>query len=118
MHAFLKTLIQGLSWSERQAVIAACRDECGKYEQGKAVLKVIKVFVDLCELLGKPENHIKVRSGQYVEKPTRSRTEIDMVNESARELVGLPKFTAYARVVQSIDGEQRVWKGKIRTERI
>lgn len=81
-------------------------------------MKVIEVFVAFCELLAKPENHIKVRSGQYVEKAVRTRAEIDMVHEIARELVDLPKYTAYARVTQSIGGEQRVWKGKIRTERI
>jgi hypothetical protein len=48
-----------------------------------------------------------------VEKSVRSRTEIDMVNEMSRELVGLPKYTAYARVVGEKDGEAR--KGKVRT---
>jgi hypothetical protein len=36
-----------------------------------------------------------------------------MVNEMSRELVGLPKYTAYARVVGEKDGEAR--KGKVRT---
>jgi hypothetical protein len=107
-----------LSGNERDMLRSACRDECGRYAYGKAVLNVIKAFVYFCELLARPENHIKVRSGQFVEKPVRSRTEIDMVNEMARELVGLPKYTAYARVAQNIAGEQKIWKGKIRTAKI
>jgi hypothetical protein len=33
----------------------------------------------------------------------------------SRELVGLPKYTAYARVVWEKDGKAIVWKGKVRT---
>jgi hypothetical protein len=32
-----------------------------------------------------------------------------------RELLELPKYTAYAKVLQEVDGQQRVWKGKIQT---
>jgi hypothetical protein len=75
----------------------------------------IDEFARFCVLLAKPENHVKVKSAQYVEKQVRARTEIDMVNEMSRELVGLPKYTAYARVVGEKDGKAIVWKGKVRT---
>lgn len=79
------------------------------------VARTIDEFARFCVLLAKPENHIKVRSAQYVEKPVRSRAEIDMVNEISRELVNLPRYTAYARVVGEKDGKAIVWKGKVRT---
>ena len=39
----------------------------------------------------------------------------DMTDEMAQELANLPRFTAYAKVIQENKGEQTVWKGKIKT---
>jgi hypothetical protein len=102
------------------AQIRAVRDVCIKVikDGPKDVYETaatIDEFARFCVLLAQPENHIKVRSTQYVEKPVRPRTEIDMVNEMAREFVNLPKYTAYARVVGEKDGKAIVWKGKVRT---
>ena len=41
-----------------------------------------------------------------------------MVNEMARELVNIPKYEAFAKVVEESGGEQKVWKGKIRTVKL
>jgi hypothetical protein len=98
------------------AVLDACMKEIKQGPQVvKEVARTIDDFAQFCVLLAEPENHVKVKSAQYVEKPGRSRTEIDMVNEMSRELVSLPKYTAYASVVGEKDGKAIVWKGKVRT---
>jgi hypothetical protein len=71
---------------------------------------------EFCHLLQKPENHIKVPSGQYVEKPVHVRPVHDMTNEMAQELTNLPRFTAYAKVIQENNREQKVIKRKIKTK--
>jgi hypothetical protein len=70
-----------------------------------------------CVLLAKPENHIKVRSAQYVEKAVRSMTEIDMVNEAARVLSSVPPYTAYVRLEKK-EGETGAWTGKVRMKKL
>lgn len=81
----------------------------------KKAIATIDEFAAFCKLLSQPENHILVPSKQYVEKQVPTRHEQDMVNHRARELLELPKYTAYAKVLQEVDGQQRVWKGKIQT---
>jgi hypothetical protein len=95
------------------AVKNACMEEI-KYSPKEVceVAATIDEFARFCVLLAKPENHIKVRSAQYVEKPVRARAEIDMVNEISRELVNLPRYTAYARVVGEKDGKALFGRGK------
>lgn len=79
----------------------------------KGIIEMLEEFGKFCEILGKPENHIKVRSWQFVTKQINIRTEQDMVNETARELSGLPKYTAHAKVLE--DQGRKIWKGRIRT---
>ena len=68
--------------------------------------QVIEELQELCQLLSKPENHIKVPSGQYVEKQVHVRPVHDMTDEMAQELIDLRPHTAYVK---------SSWKGKIQT---
>jgi hypothetical protein len=77
----------------------------------KEVAESIDAVVKLSELLAKPENHLQVKSRQRGQKPVQTRTIADMVNEMEGELTELPKYTAYAKVLQG----NTVWKGKIVT---
>jgi hypothetical protein len=79
------------------------------------MLLVINDLIEFCNLLTKPENHVKVRSGQYVEKLVHVRPVHDMTDEMAQELANLPRFTAYAKVIQEQGGRQAVIKHKMQT---
>jgi hypothetical protein len=79
------------------------------------ILKLIDDLVEFCILLMKPENHIKVPSGQYVEKLVHIRPVHDMTDEMAQELTNLPRFIAYAKVIEEKEGKQNVFKGKMQT---
>jgi hypothetical protein len=72
-------------------------------------------LIELCTLLAKPENHIKVYSGQFVAKTGYARPVHDMTDEMAQELASLHRSTAYAKVITENEGEQTIWKGKIKT---
>ncbi len=61
----------------------------------------INEFTHFCELLGKPENHIKKPTGQDIIKEIPLRTEADMVGEMRRELTTLPNFIAYVKIQQN-----------------
>jgi hypothetical protein len=69
----------------------------------------------VCLVLEKPENHVRVRSNQQVLRSVPSRTVADMVNEMAGELTNLPRYTAYAKRIGEADGKQAIWKGRIET---
>ena len=58
---------------------------------------------------------VKVASGHYDETLRVERTQQDLVNEKAIELSGLPRYTAYAKVLFEKDNKQTVWTGKIYT---
>lgn len=64
----------------------------------------------LSSLLARPENHIQVKTKQRGER-VPPRTIADMTNEMEGELTELPKYTAYAKVLQG----QNIWRGKIKT---
>jgi hypothetical protein len=100
-----------LKGSESEKARGACIRQLSQDENARRVAATIDVFAVFCKRLAQPENHIKGRCAN-------TRTEADMVNEMARELVGLPNHMAYARVVQGAGGEQGTWKGEMRTERI
>jgi hypothetical protein len=107
-----------LSGYENEEAIRACRMEVEKSEAAKAMLEIVDQFASFCTLLSRPENHIMVPTGQYVDKAYNIRHEDDMKNEMARELVNLPRYTAFAKVVKERGGEQKDWKGKIRTVKL
>jgi hypothetical protein len=80
-------------------------------------LQVIDDFVQFCRLLSKPENHVKTRSSQYIEKLVNSRTFIDMNHEMAHELIKLPRYTAYAKIIEERGGDQTVIAPKFRAQK-
>jgi len=63
-------------------------------------LERLNEFIELFTLLSQPQNHIKVPSGQYIEKAVSVRLVSDMTNEMAQELIKLPRFSAYAKVIE------------------
>src|SRR5215813_2114634 len=76
---------------------------------------ILQDYAEVCMLLSKPENHIKVPSGHYVEKQINVRQVHDMTDEAAQELINLPRFSAYAKIIEEKTGKQNVWSGKIET---
>ena len=108
-----------LSASEIDTIKKLCYKELcegqPKYIDTNRMLRVISDLVEFCNLLIKSENHVKVQSGQYVEKLVHVRPVHDMTDEMAQELTNLPKFTAYAKVIQEQGGRQAVIKHKMQT---
>jgi hypothetical protein len=98
--------------SERKTLRRVCKEKLWEGGQG-GIAATIDEFARFCDQLAKPENHVRVRCGQYIEKQVPTRQESDMVNEMARVLTSLPRYTAYARVVEEKNGEASVWKGKV-----
>jgi len=72
----------------------------------KDLLTIINDFVEFCYLLREPTNHIKIASGNYIEKTVNVRTVQDMINEMTRELANLPRFHAYAKISDEVNGQQ------------
>jgi hypothetical protein len=107
---------QVLSKQKREAVKRACLSELAQGGDTPTVLKVIDEFVQFCQRLSQPENHIKKPSGQYLEIEVNSRTFADMALEMSWELATqLPRYTAYAKLIQAHHGEQRVSCHKLKT---
>jgi hypothetical protein len=107
-----------LTPAEREALKQAClKHMSATWGQShvRNLLQTHNDFIDFCYLIQEPENHIKIASGQYVEKQVYVRQVHDMSDEMAQELINLPRFTAYAKVIEEKDGIQSVWKGKIKT---
>jgi hypothetical protein len=105
-----------LSKQKREAVKRACLSELAQGGDASSVLKVIDEFVQFCQRLSQPENHIKKPSGQYLETEVNSRTFADMALEMSWELATqLPRYTAYAKLIQAHHGEQRVSGHKLKT---
>lgn len=69
------------------------------------VFLAIDELVEFCTLLQNPDNWVRVASGQYVQKERPLRTIADMTNEMEQELVSLPRFTAYAKLIEEQGGE-------------
>ena len=58
---------------------------------------------------------IKIQSVQYDEEPKREKTQAELIDEAALELGNLPRYAAYAKVIDESRGEQVVLKQKIKT---
>jgi hypothetical protein len=101
-----------LEAGEIETIRTACLSHLAE-QQG--ALEVIKDLVQFCSLLSKPENHILVSTGQYVDKQVNVMSSLEMRNTMVRELTGLESFTAYIKVSESKETGQRVIKEKIRT---
>ncbi len=98
------------------AQIRTVRDACIEAikHSPQAVYEVAGTIDELavfCELLAQPDNRIKARH-------INTRAEADMVNEMARVLTSIPKYTAYAKVVQEKTGEPIVWKGRVQPTKL
>jgi hypothetical protein len=104
-----------LSWSEIQQVKNACVEQLQQDEMARSAAATIEDFVHFCEVLGHPDNHIRIYTGQYVERQVNTRTYADMSNEMSQVLVGLERYSAYAKVLQEDKGEQKVLTQKIKT---
>ncbi len=72
-------------------------------------------LVELSALLSEPENiePLKVISGYEKKATGQVRSEQDMINEAARKLRELPKYTAYYHIAKEEHGIQRLQKGRI-----
>ncbi len=96
---------QVLKQNEKETIRKAYFAELLQCEKGRrnglGMLVSVNEFARFCDLLSKPENHIKKPTGQYIEKEVPLRTEADMVGEMRRELISLPNYTAYAKIMQS-----------------
>ena len=84
----------------------------------QGILATIDEVIHFCRLLSQPENHVKGVTAQYVETEVNSYTTQEMNNQMAQELIDLPRFTAYAKVVQEVNDTQIVRKAKIQTARL
>jgi hypothetical protein len=108
---------RNISEDERQRILEWCLVDL-REEDRRSDINLLAIFDHLeefCYLLRRPENHIKIASGQYVEKPVHVRQVHDMTDEMAQELSNLPRFNAYAKIIEEKNGEQTVWKGKMQT---
>ena len=103
--------VRALSATEQTALKNACLREL----DGSHALQACTDFVQFCDLLIRPENHVQVPSTQYVETQVNTYTTQEMINQMAKELIDLPRFTAYAKVVQAVNDTQIVRKAKIQT---
>lgn len=74
-----------LDGNVRRNLAKVCQQELLSNGQGD-VLKVIDDFVQFCERLLMPVNHIMVETGQYVEKQVNARTYRGMSDEMAQGL--------------------------------
>ena len=61
---------------------------------------LVNDLLEFLYLLQEPENHIKVPSGQYVERPVHIRQVHDMTDERAQELTKLPRFQTYTKIIK------------------
>jgi hypothetical protein len=103
-----------LSQQERERLKAACLHELRLNGLGE-VVKRVDDFVRFCRLISLPENHIKVASGQYIERQVNTYTTQEMTNQMAQELVKLPLFQAYTKIIDQSQGKQIVRTHRIQT---
>jgi hypothetical protein len=51
---------------------------------------------------------VQIPSASFAEEPKREKTQAEMIDEAAHELANLPRFTAYAKVIDEREGKQVV----------
>jgi hypothetical protein len=81
----------------------------------KNIITAIDDLIAFCNLLAQPENHIKVATGQYVERPSHIRQVHDMSDEMAQGLTKLPRYQAYTKLIDESQGNQVVRTHQIQT---
>jgi hypothetical protein len=110
-----------VSENDRNILIKSCIEEIEKgidytsYPKGHPV-KNATILASACYALIDPKNHIKIRD-ESIEREPGKRAISDMINEMAQELANLPRYTAYAKVLQEKNGVQSVVKEKVQTLR-
>jgi hypothetical protein len=77
-------------------------------ESSPHMVRLVDALVTVCSLLQKPENH-------HYQQSTRSHTILyphgsGYDGEMARELISLPKYTAYAKILKEDNSTQTVEK--------
>jgi len=95
-------------------------------EEGYATFEKFTESLQLCQFALSQNPLMTMDSGLYqprkrqqiVVRPEKTlthpqRTEADMVNEMARELTNLPRFTAYCQIVRAVAGKQEIVKYKL-----
>ena len=78
----------------------------------------LNFFIMLCFRIGShtlAEAPIKLQSGKYEEAPKREKTQAEMIDEMMLGLANIPRFSAYAKVIQEKERVQEVLKRKIET---
>jgi hypothetical protein len=101
---------------ERTTLLEACRTELAQANGGgNGIFAALEDFVQFCQLLRQPENHVRGTIAQYVEREVNTYSTAEMRAQMEEELIDLPFFTAYAKVIQERGGEQFVLKRKIKT---
>jgi hypothetical protein len=108
-----------LTAEERKTLTDACHKELVEFDGGgQGPLAALADFHRFCQLLREPENHVKGQTAQYGEREVNTYPTQEMINQMAQELVDLPRYTAYAKVIQEQGGVQVVRKWKITTEEL
>jgi hypothetical protein len=74
---------------EIERIKRACLEKLLAWPGVRDALKVVEELVRFCELLSKPENHVLISTGKFIEKPVNMRAVQDMRNEMAQELIAL-----------------------------
>ena len=80
-----------------------------------AILTLILDLAKVCVLIGKPEGIIQTTSPLYTERETNERTFRDMTDETVQELTQLPRYQAYAKIIDDIQDRQIVRTHRIET---
>ena len=114
-------LPQVLKADERKELLQTCHFDIMHDEEGVEdpwgirALDIVEDIARFCYLLSLPENLITVPGGRYVKKKKNARAVRDMIDEMMQELTELPRYTAYAKVIEERSGAQIVRKQKIGT---
>jgi hypothetical protein len=103
-----------LTSAEREKLLTACRKELGDGGAHTALV-ALDEWVQFCQLLAQPENHVRGLTAQYVEREVNTYTTREMIEQMARELTRLQPRTAYVHLLQASGEEQVIRQAKIRT---
>ena len=102
---------RAFSLAEREAIRQACLTEL--VQNGHAgVIQVISDFVQFCELLTRPENHVRTRSSQFVETEVNVYPTQEMINQMSKEITRLPPFQAYTKFIDISQNEVSIHRIK------
>jgi hypothetical protein len=114
-----KCLPHVFTQEEIASIIKLCEADLTEYIQtgrtSSILFTAIDEMFDFLNLLSKPENHIRVPSGQYVKKHVNVRPVHDMTNEMAQEIGKLPPYHAYVKLIDNNQNEQVVRTHRIKT---